>query len=1068
MRKLTIDRRIVYLLSLQVLSFLLLLSFSADLSSQPFLPMLVMFSEIGLLGLVKKPVKWFYFIWQLQFFLVFIIGVLLYPSSFFNWASPPINAIVISIIGGLVLEALVLSILLFGERPIKTILKGSTISMIAIVVVIILLIGSEGLNGFIENDPVEMLTTTEWFPEHNPDIVEITYLNTTLLPFSFSLAENDSDIHSVLNDTRTTSIQIVNTGATSNTISIVVTSSDDTLIVTPNSSIISLVQGEAVSLVLNVVPSNLGDHFIFIDAEDTGGNTESRTINLHVDSDTAVDFSRDFDHRSISNVQSNSFNQMITLENNGRSEVDVSLVVQADPSRFHPSLNLALWNYSTMSATVTLMPGDNLSFLLLPGYLVQVQGSHEIIVQAMVDGDVLDNYRFEFDFTYTKILQGHDDLVIPVVPDSTVKRSYQVVSSGTPYVLIKAVELPDGVTPYLINDSHLIDLSNETVLYLNGTTTSIEIAYVTERTYSGNGLIGIQIIIPGTESHYGMLAFILGTALTTVIALLIAVPLALGSSLFLAEQCPRKLRGAIKSMMEVLAGIPSVIYGLWGGLTFGPLLSEHMYPVLSSTLGSFLPFLYLNSDGTNSIMTASIVLGIMILPIILSLSYDSIAAVPYDIKEASYAVGASRWQTSRKVVLKHARSGIFAAIVLGMGRAIGETMAVLMIMGSSSRIPGSIFDSVGTMPSVIASSFASSYGDPQSRHGLFSVALLLFALVLILNIMLSYLSNGTRRKRSRRACSRGIKLKMCSLLSSLDLRGTGPSKNRWEVEFTPTNRARTWDRAATLGTLMTVILVMTFLAYIIGDIIMRGGTSITLDYLLLPESGRNAGGGFLNALAGSVGMVIIALAFAVPMSVMSAIYVNEYARPNGLLVKGSMLASSTLASTPSIIFGIFGFMLFIFILDFGFSMISGGLTLACMMLPLIFVSSVESLRTVPHTYREASQALGATKWAMVRSVVLPSSISGVISGVIIAIGRAIGETAAVLLTAGYLIITPSSILSPAASMPNMIYQYYDLVSKIPAYGEKLYAVAFVLIIIVVILNITAKMIGRLSIKMSSN
>lgn len=1063
MLRANIDRRTVYFLSLQALSFLLLLIFVMDLDASPYLAILLIVSEIALVGLIGGPFKRTVFLWQFQFFLVFIVGVVFYPVPFFNWSSPPTYALVIMAVGGVAVEVLVALAIFYGERPINIMLKGATVSMIGVVAVIVLLIGSEGLYGFIENDPVEMLTSTEWFPEYNPDVVETTYIGIAVSPYSFTMEEADSAVHAVVGENRTSSLQLEDTGASNDTISLSVATSSPTITATLANSTVTLAQGGSAEVMVDLLATAEGSYTVTLEAEDLGGNKASVVITVIVDDDTAVDFARDSDERSISSTQSNSLSQKVVLDNLGSTEANVSLAIVANESLFRPSLGLAEWSYTSERANVTIDPGSNLTFLLLPGYLVQVQGTYSLTVQAWMDGTLVDEYVFTFEYSYSRILQGQDGFEVSLDPDSTVVRSYQIISSGTPFVHISAVDVPQGLRVYLItNGTEMTDLEEGTTLYLNGTSTDISIAFVTDGSYVDGTDVGLKVTIPGTESSYGMLAYIVGTALTTAIALLIAVPLALGSALFLAEHCPRRLRRPIMSAMEILAGIPSVVYGLWGVLTFGPVLSNYLYPFISSTLGQAIPFLELDGDGTSSILTASIVLGIMILPIILALSYESIAAVPGELKEASYAVGATKWQTSRKVVLKHARSGILAAIVLGMGRAIGETMAVLMIMGSSSGVPDSVYDSVGTMTSIIASSFASSYADAYSRHGLFAVALLLFVFVLVLNIALARISNGS--KKGNRWSERLRTVRMLKAATGHIFKRIGsiiPRMTR-SVSFRPTSRSRMWDRAATAATVLTAVLVISFVLYIVGDIVVRGGASLTIEYLLEPESGSDADGGFLNAIVGSLGMVLIALLFAVPVSVMAAIYVNEYAKPDGILVRSSMLASSTLASTPSIIFGIFGFMLFIFILDFGFSMLSGGLTLACMMLPLIFVSSVESLKTVPGSYREASQALGATKWGMVRSVVFPVAISGVISGTIVAIGRAIGETAAVLLTAGYLIIVPSSIFSPAASMPNMIYQYYDLVSKMPAYREKLYAVAFVLIIIVIVLNMSAKMIGHIS------
>ena len=204
----------------------------------------------------------------------------------------------------------------------------------------------------------------------------------------------------------------------------------------------------------------------------------------------------------------------------------------------------------------------------------------------------------------------------------------------------------------------------------------------------------------------------------------------------------------------------------------------------------------------------------------------------------------------------------------------------------------------------------------------------------------------------------------------------------------------------------------------------------------------------------------LAIAFALPLALSSAIFINEYASQDNRLIKIILFSSNTLASTPSIVFGAFGFLFFVLFLGFKFSLISGSLTLALMILPLMLASILEGLKSVPHDYREASAALGASKWKTIRHVVLPSALPMVSTGVIISTGRAIGETAAVILTAGYSALIVSSVFMPTASMPNLIYQNYEFANKYPILGEKIYSAAFILILIVLGLNLIARMVSR--------
>ncbi|MEO0185480.1 MAG: phosphate ABC transporter permease subunit PstC [candidate division WOR-3 bacterium] len=218
-----------------------------------------------------------------------------------------------------------------------------------------------------------------------------------------------------------------------------------------------------------------------------------------------------------------------------------------------------------------------------------------------------------------------------------------------------------------------------------------------------------------TKNHFGILSMIVGSISVTFGALVIGVPLSLACSIFLAEFAPRSVQKTLKPIIELLAGIPSVVYGFIGIVI--------LVPLVRGTLGG----------SGFSVLTASIVLGIMILPTIVSISYDSLVAVPQTYREGSYALGATKWQTVLMVLFPAARSGIIAAIILGMGRAIGETMAVIMIAGNALKIPVSVLDPVRTITSTIALELGYSTGD--HRAALFACGSILFIIIVLLNII---------------------------------------------------------------------------------------------------------------------------------------------------------------------------------------------------------------------------------------------------------------------------------------------------------------------------------------------
>ena len=230
-----------------------------------------------------------------------------------------------------------------------------------------------------------------------------------------------------------------------------------------------------------------------------------------------------------------------------------------------------------------------------------------------------------------------------------------------------------------------------------------------------------------TEKSFGLLPMITGSLMVTFGALILGVPFGLACAVFLTEFSSKRLRRVIKPVIELLAGIPSVVYGFMGVVILVPFIRE--------TLGG--PGL--------SVLAASIILGIMILPTIISISIDSLLAVPSAYRDGSIAMGATRWQTVRMVMLPAARSGVIASIILGMGRAIGETMAVIMIAGNAISIPNSILAPVRTLTSNIA--LEMGYASGEHREALFATGVILFVIIMILNTIANVTSARRIRKK---------------------------------------------------------------------------------------------------------------------------------------------------------------------------------------------------------------------------------------------------------------------------------------------------------------------------------
>lgn len=232
------------------------------------------------------------------------------------------------------------------------------------------------------------------------------------------------------------------------------------------------------------------------------------------------------------------------------------------------------------------------------------------------------------------------------------------------------------------------------------------------------------------RGEFGFRPFIAGTLWVTVLAMVIAIPPCLLAAIYLAEYAHGRVRAIVRPLVDLLAGIPSVVYGMWGVLFVVPLVKDYLVPFAREHL-SFIPLFSVANPSGYSILAGGVVLAVMVFPIIISVSEEVLGAVPQELREASLALGATQWQTIKHVVLRRALPGIGAAIILGFSRAFGETMAVLMVVGNVAQIPSSIFDPAYPLPALIAN----SYGEMMSIP-LYDSALLLAALILLLIILI--------------------------------------------------------------------------------------------------------------------------------------------------------------------------------------------------------------------------------------------------------------------------------------------------------------------------------------------
>jgi phosphate transport system permease protein len=1057
------NKKLIYLLSLQILSFVFLFIYSMGMDHTLISPIILLAVELAQLATIGKGIRPFILLWQGQLFFVAVIGTAFYPSVLLN-LSPIKLSVQIALLSVIVfVELVVLIVYRYKEKGIIWTLKGSTISLISVVFLVLIIIVSEGLPGFVENDPVKMLTTTGFAPYNQPDSISKGNLSVHIDPYDYEFSTSISTFYLVPHSNSSFNLTLSNIGALNDSY-VITFLSDPGLDVNISSQQPKLDFGQSLNIEVFINSTEPGKYSINFYSVDKQNIRRECTVQIIV-SLNGFNFRIDRNEITIRNQGSSNTLIPLRIENAGIREDGCILRISA-PSGFSPSLGLSEWSYSTNSATINLGTGEIRDFDLMPRQLVTVDGIYHfgLTASSLSGNHTIAVLNITLFITNNQVINPLIPGPIPLSLGNVTFWNISVFGQGIEKMQFDIPDLPSGLSiRAFVNGATEVPIGNGTIIFDNVSSTEVQLRVVaTGDVLPDNSSFEIVMIAPGSSLQFGLVGFIAGSAITTIVALIFAVPLALACAIFLSEYCSRKFQRVIKPIMETLAGIPSVIFGLWGALTFGPFLAGSFYPLMEGTIGIVIPFFNGDAEGSaRSLMTASVILGIMIFPIIMSLSYEAIAAVPSELKEGSISLGATRWQTVRQIIFKKARPGILGSIVLGTGRALGETMAVLMILGFTSTIPSSMFDTSGTMTSAIATTLTGVFSTAQARQGIFAIALLLFIFVLVLNLIFMTVTKEGFWSRHRfgglsnKVGMTSVQNKTRTILSGIRNRGGREGSDKKSL-FLPSKILERRDRIATVSLYFAAIIMLIIVGYIIGDIIVRGGFAFQANYLT--ETQLN--GGFLNSVTGSLMLVVVALVAAVPITILAALYVHEYTLPNSRLSRATYISVSTLSSTPSIIFGAFGFMIFILYLNFGFSLFAAGLTLACMILPFLYISNMDALRNVPDSHKEASYALGITKWKTITGIVLPSSFPAISSGIFISIGRAIGETAAVLLTAGFIIDVTTSLVQPVASMPVMIYNMFSASAGDPVKMQEVYAAAFLLIVIVIALNLAGKMISH--------
>ena len=314
----------------------------------------------------------------------------------------------------------------------------------------------------------------------------------------------------------------------------------------------------------------------------------------------------------------------------------------------------------------------------------------------------------------------------PPEPERASKATLKVESRTAPLLQGKVSEIPDAVFGWAMR------LCGVAVVALLGLIV-YELIVGSQLSWHAFGwkFFGGQDWNP-VEEQFGALPFIYGTLVSSILSLVIAVPLSVGVAVFITEMCPVRLRGVLSFTTELLAAIPSVIYGLWAIFILVPLLRTYVQPFLATTLG--WTGLFSGPPYGIGMLAAGVILAIMIIPIISSITREVLTVVPQHQREAVLALGATRWEMIRTGVLRNARAGIVGGVILGLGRALGETMAVTMVIGNRAEIAKSLFAPGYTMASVLANEFTEATGDLY-LSALIEIGLALFFVTIVVNAL---------------------------------------------------------------------------------------------------------------------------------------------------------------------------------------------------------------------------------------------------------------------------------------------------------------------------------------------
>ena len=406
----------------------------------------------------------------------------------------------------------------------------------------------------------------------------------------------------------------------------------------------------------------------------------------------------------------------------------------------------------------------------------------------------------------------------------------------------------------------------------------------------GFGFIGSTDWDP-VQQVFGAAVSIYGTLVTSALALILAVPLAFGIAFYLTELAPTWLRRPVGTAVELLAAVPSIIYGMWGFFVIVPLMSQYIQPFVIDSLDGIpvLEDLFAGPPFGTGIFTAALILAVMVIPFIAATMRDVFETVPAVYKESAYGVGCTTWEVMRSIVLPYTRVSVVGGIMLGLGRALGETMAVTFVIGNTDRITTSLFGPGNTIASIVALEFPESPAGSLKLSSLLALGFILF----VISFIVLAISRLLLRPR----------LKAVAMSSTIAGAVPGPARNQ-KIARTLGRRRHRANWIIKVLCIAATVIGLLFLASILATLIWRGAAGLSIAVFTNTTRPPGSNGGLLNAIVGTLIQTGIGTLIGTPIGLMVGTYLAEYGRRSPM-ANAVRFVSDVLLSAPSILIGLF-------------------------------------------------------------------------------------------------------------------------------------------------------------------